>query len=245
MDNFKILSPNETGKGILIEYDAGYVNPNEEKNLGVLKESKTHLDHSKPFEFYAVLQKYNTPNRNGRIYPEKILKREADNYKKMIEKGISLSELNHPESSLIDLDRVSHIITDVWWDGPVLMGKLKLLTSPGFHERGVVSTKGDLAANYLRQGVTLGISSRGVGSLKKVGDQNEVQDDFELICFDLVSSPSTPGAYLFLNKEDKNKFEENLEEENEMRNSRVIDNSNGSLDKTRNLMSKLNSFLEK
>ena len=245
MNNFKILSPNETGKGILIEYDAGYVNPNEEKNLGVLKESKTHLDHSKPFEFYAVLQKYNTPNRNGRIYPEKILKREADNYKKMIEKGISLSELNHPESSLIDLDRVSHIITDVWWDGPVLMGKLKLLTSPGFHERGVVSTKGDLAANYLRQGVTLGISSRGVGSLKKVGDQNEVQDDFELICFDLVSSPSTPGAYLFLNKEDKNKFEENLEEENEMRNSRVIDNSNGSLDKTRNLMSKLNSFLEK
>jgi hypothetical protein len=245
MNNFKILSPNETGKGILIEYDAGYVNPNEEKNLGVLKESKSHLDHSKPFEFYAVLQKYNTPNRNGRIYPEKILKREADNYKKMIEKGISLSELNHPESSLIDLDRVSHIITDVWWDGPVLMGKLKLLTSPGFHERGVVSTKGDLAANYLRQGVTLGISSRGVGSLKKVGDQNEVQDDFELICFDLVSSPSTPGAYLFLNKEDKNKFEENLEEEKEMRNSRVIDNSNGSLDKTRNLMSKLNSFLEK
>lgn len=245
MNNFKILSPNETGKGILIEYDAGYVNPNEEKNLGVLKESKNFLDHSKPFEFYAVLQKYNTPNRNGRIYPEKILKREANNYKKMIEKGISLSELNHPESSLIDLDRVSHIITDVWWDGPVLMGKLKLLTSPGFHERGVVSTKGDLAANYLRQGVTLGISSRGVGSLKKVGDQNEVQDDFELICFDLVSSPSTPGAYLFLNKEDKNKFEENLEEEKEMRNSRVIDNSNGSLDKTRNLMSKLNNFLEK
>jgi len=245
MNNFKILSPNETGRGILIEYDAGYVNPNETKNSAVLQESKNMMDHSKPFEFYAVLQKYNTPNRNGRIYPEKILKREADNYKKMIEKGISLSELNHPESSLIDLDRVSHIITDVWWDGPILMGKLKLLTSPGFHERGVVSTKGDLAANYLRQGVTLGISSRGVGSLKKVGDQNEVQDDFELICFDLVSSPSTPGAYLFLNKEDKNNFEENLEEEKNVKNARTLNTTSDSFYKTKNLMNKLNSFLEK
>ena len=206
----KILAPNETGKGILIEYDAGYINPRESGNHFIM-EQKNFLDYSKPFEFYAVLQKYNTPNRNGRVYPEKILKREADNYKKMIEKGTSLSELNHPESSLIDLDRVSHIITEVWWDGPVLLGKLKLLTSPGFHERGVCSTKGDLAANYLRQGVTLGISSRGVGSLKKVGEQNEVQDDFELICFDLVSSPSTPGAYLFLNKDDRMKYEENLE----------------------------------
>jgi hypothetical protein len=70
-----------------------------------------------------------------------------------------------------------------------------------------------MAANYLRQGVTLGISSRGVGSLKKIGEQNEVQDDFELICFDLVSSPSTPGAYLFLNKEVTGNFEENIEEE--------------------------------
>jgi hypothetical protein len=160
----------------------------------------------------------------------------------MIQKGIALSELNHPESSLIDLDRASHMITEVWWEGPVLMGKLRLLTSPGFHERGIVSTKGDMAANYLRQGVTLGISSRGVGSLKKIGDQNEVQDDFELICFDLVSSPSTPGAYLFLNAEDKNKFEENLEEERKMRAEREVGPSaNKSLD----LMKKLSHYLGK
>ena len=181
-------------------------------------------------------------NRNGRVYPEDILKREAENYKKMIEKGTSLSELNHPESSLIDLDRVSHIINEIWWDGKMLMGKLKLLTSPGFHERGIVSTKGDMAANYLRQGVTLGISSRGVGSLKKVGETNEVQKDFELICFDLVSSPSTPGAYLFLNKEDKNKFEENLEEEKRMSVERNIgETGNKSLD----LMKKLSNYLDK
>ena len=237
----KILGPNDTGKGILVEYDAGYINPNSMNNHFIM-ESKSFMDHSKPFEFYAVLQKYNTPNRNGRIYPEKILKRESENYKKMIEKGSSLSELNHPESSLIDLDRVSHMITEVWWDGPVLLGKLKLLTSPGFHERAIVSTKGDMAANYLRQGVTLGISSRGVGSLKKVGEQNEVQDDFELICFDLVSSPSTPGAYLFLNKDDKSKYEENLDEEKKMTVERNVgDSGNKSLD----LMKRLSHYLEK
>jgi hypothetical protein len=236
--NLQILKPGQSGKGILIEEDAGFISPTTDKNSYIM-EQKNMLDHSKPFEFYAVLQKYNTPNRNGRVYPEKILKREADNYKKLIQKGTSLSELNHPESSLIDLDRVSHIITEVWWEGPVLMGKLKLLTSPGFHERGIVSTKGDMAANYLRQGVTLGISSRGVGSLKKVGEQNEVQEDFELICFDLVSSPSTPGAYLFLNPEDKHNFEENIEEEKTLRDTKSL----GVGDKSVDLMKKLNDYL--
>jgi hypothetical protein len=236
----RILQPSESGKGILVEYDAGYINPNDNRNESLIRESNEMLDHSKPFEFYAVLQKYNTPNRNGRTYPERILKREAENYKKMIKKGTALSELNHPESSLIDLDRVSHAITEVWWEGNVLMGKIKLLTSPGYHERGIVSTKGDLAANYLRQGVTLGISSRGVGSLKKIGEQNEVQDDFELICFDLVSSPSTPGAYLFLNKDDKHLNDENLEEEKKMSVERHVgDSGNKSLD----LMKKLNDYL--
>ena len=235
----KILGPNDTGRGILIEYDAGYISPTETHNLHLMEQMKKDmLDYSKPFEFYAVLQKYNTPNRNGRIYPERILKRESDNYKKMIQKGTALSELNHPESSLIDLDRVSHIITDIWWDGIILMGKLKLLTSPGFHERGIVSTKGDQAANLLRQGVTLGISSRGVGSLKKVGDRNEVQDDFELICFDLVSSPSTPGAYLFLDPSERKNFEENLDEEAQRK-------SQGSIDKSVDLMKKLSDYLTK
>ena len=141
--DYQINNNNIFGKKtILIEDDAGYISPKHEFNEKVIKESKNLMDHSKPFEFYAVLQKYNVPNRNGRIYPEKILKRESENYKKAIDKGTSLSELNHPESSLIDLDRVSHLITEVWWEGPVLLGKLKLLTSPGFHERGIVSTNG-------------------------------------------------------------------------------------------------------
>jgi hypothetical protein len=237
----KVLGANEIGKGILIEWDAGYVSPTEFRNDAILKESKNMTDLSKPFEFYAVLQKYDTPNRNGRIYPEKLLKREAENYKKAIAKGTSLSELNHPESSLIDLDRVSHIITDIWWDSHILMGKLKLLTSPAFHERGVVTTKGDIAANLLRQGVTLGISSRGVGSLKKVGERNEVQNDFELICFDLVSSPSTPGAYLFTDPSERGNFEENLEEEIR---EREMNNEKG-LGRSIDLMSKLSHYLDK
>ena len=239
--DYQINNNNIFGKKtILIEDDAGYISPKHEFNEKVIKESKNLMDHSKPFEFYAVLQKYNGPNRNGRIYPEKILKRESENYKKAIDKGTSPSELNHPESSLIDLDRVSHIINEIWWEGNVLMGKLKLLTSPGFHERGVCSTKGDLAANYLRQGVTLGISSRGVGSLKKVGEQNEVQDDFELICFDLVSSPSTPGAYLFNNPDDRMKYDENLEEEKKIR---IETSNNGNGTKSLDLMKKLNDYL--
>jgi len=239
MKNLRILEANELGHGILIEMDAGFVSPKDEKNIKVLQEA-ANLDYRNPFEFYAVLQKYDTPNRNGRFYPERILKREADNYKKIISKGLSTSELNHPESSLIDLDRVSHLITDIWWDKNILMGKLKLLTTPGFHERGIVSSKGDVAANLMRQGVTLGISSRGVGSLKKVGERDEVQDDFELICFDLVSSPSTPGAYLFSNADDRSKYEENLDEEKKNR-----EKSSEPMEKSIDLMKKLTHYLGK
>jgi hypothetical protein len=238
MEKLRILEANESGHGILIEMDAGYVSPREDMNAAFLREA-VKMDYKNPFEFYAVLQKYDTPNRNGRFYPERILKREAERYKKMIAKGLSTSELNHPESSLIDLDRVSHIITDVWWDKNILMGKLKLLTSPGFHERGIVSTKGDQAANLMRQGVTMGVSSRGVGSLKKVGERNEVQDDFELICFDLVSSPSTPGAYLFSDVNEREKYEENLEEE------KKVSQPEKNLDKSIDLMKKLTDFLGK
>ena len=194
----RVLEAREIGHGILVEQD-GYISPEDNKEI-ILEMKNDNFDG----EIYmnAILQKYNTPNRNGRIYPEKILRRENDRYQDIIKKGCAISELNHPESSLIDLDRASHIITETWWDGNRLVGKLKLLTSPAYIKEGIISCVGDMAANLLRQGVTLGISSRGVGSLTKNGEYNEVQDDFELICFDLVSSPSTPGSYLF--KEDEN-----------------------------------------
>lgn len=134
-------------------------------------------------------------------------------------------------SNLLDLDRISHSILETWWDNEVLMGKIKLFTSPGWRKMGIVSTKGDQAAMLIMNGATLGISSRGVGSLKKEKNVNIVQSDFELVCFDLVSNPSTPGAYVFSDLKDKEKFNEETEKVN----------VNDSL----NLMTKLNKFLSK
>jgi hypothetical protein len=226
----KILGPNETGKGILIEYDAGHVSPDDNKKI--ISEMKD-MDFSQDLILYAVLQKYDTPNKNGRIYPEVILKRENEKYQSLIKKGGALNELNHPTSSLIDLDRVSHSILETWWDGKMLMGKIKLFTSPGWKKMGIVSTKGDQAAMLLMNGATLGISSRGVGSLKSVKGQNVVQEDFELVCFDLVSSPSTPGAYVFSDPSEREQYQEQLEEKP------IVD------DKIKRLMGKLDNFLSK
>jgi len=227
----KILGANDTGvKGILIEYDAGYIS--YEDNKKIITEIKD-IDFSQDIILYAVLQKYNTPNKNGRIYPERILKRENEKYQKHIANGTALSEINHPSSSLIDLDRVSHSITETWWDGNILMGKIKLFTSPGWKKMGIVSTKGDQAAMLIMNGATLGISSRGVGSLKSEKGQNIVQEDFELVCFDLVSSPSTPGAYVFNDPKDRDRYQESISE------SPKID------DRMKKLMGNLNSFLSK
>lgn len=227
----KILGPNDYNqRGVLIEYDAGYISYDDNKTI--IKEMKD-LDFSKDLILYAVLQKYDTPNKNGRLYPEVILKREVEKYQNIIKKGGALNELNHPTSSLIDLDRVSHSILETWWDGKILMGKIKIYLTPGWQKMGIVSTKGDQAAYLLMNGATLGISSRGVGSLKQIKGQNVVQEDFELVCFDLVSSPSTPGAYIFSDLKDREQYQESIEEKD-------VD-----VDKMKNLMGKLNNFLSK
>jgi hypothetical protein len=211
MKVLEILKPNETGKrGLLIEYDAGHISPEENKQI--ISEMK-NMDFSQDLILYAVLQKYGIPNKNGRIYPESVLRRENEKYQLIIKNGGALSELNHPTSSLIDLDRVSHSILETWWEGNVLVGKIKLFTSPGWKKGGIISCKGDQAAMLLMNGATLGISSRGVGSLKNEKGQNIVQEDFELVCFDLVSSPSTPGAYVFMDLDDRTKYEEVVPEQ--------------------------------
>jgi hypothetical protein len=227
----KILGPNDYNqRGFLIEYDAGYISYNDNKTF--INEMKD-LDFTQDLILYAVLQKYDTPNKNGRIYPEVILKREVEKYQNIIKKGGALNELNHPTSSLIDLDRVSHSILETWWDGKILMGKIKIYLTPGWKKMGIVSTKGDQAAYLLMNGATLGISSRGVGSLKQVKGQNLVQEDFELVCFDLVSSPSTPGAYIFKDPSDREQYQESIDE-------KKYDTS-----KMKSLMTRLDSFLSK
>ena len=234
----KILKENEEGFGILVEGDAGSVSDgihgqiiNEESDRGT-------IDLSGPIYYYATLQKYGTENRNGRVYPENILKREVEKYREVIARNSSFHELDHPQESVISLKGGSpHRIVDMFWKDNVLIGKLEILVSEGFRKNGFISCNGDLVAMYLSYGMTLGISSRGVGSLKKVNGMNVVQDDFELICWDIVPSPSTPGSYLYKDAKDFKAYDEVLKEPNE------IAESDTNVSKEDKFMSNLNKFL--
>ncbi len=158
----------------------------------------------------CILQKCETENRNGRYYTRQVLEREAKNYQQLIDEGRALSHSSHPDHSLVEFKDASHRIIKMWWEENTLMGTVEIIGSPGYFKLGVISCPGDTIINLLRKGVKMGISSRGVGSLKDVGGKNVVQDDFELIAFDLVSSPSTPGAFLFDNNKE---MAENIQEQ--------------------------------
>tara|TARA_Y100001938_G_scaffold25176_1_gene33397 strand:- start:1064 stop:1669 length:606 start_codon:yes stop_codon:yes gene_type:complete len=132
------------------------------------------------------LQEGDRKNGNGRVYPTGVLSREIDNYKQMVKDMRALGELDHPESSIINLNNVSHLVLDVWMDGKVVMGKLKVLDTPS----------GKILRSLIEGGAQLGISSRGLGSVEQKDGKTMVQDDFQLICFDIVSDPSTPDAYM-------------------------------------------------
>ena len=133
------------------------------------------------------LQEADVKNGNGRVYPLEILKKQVDEYiKGPVSSKTSTGELDHPESSVINLNNVSHLIAKVWWEGNDVMGELLLLNTPS----------GKIAQEIVSAGIPLGISSRGMGSVKQIGESVEVQDDFELLTWDLVSVPSTPNAYM-------------------------------------------------
>lgn len=134
----------------------------------------------------GVLQKSDTLNQNGRIYPRNVLEREVRNYQKFIIENRALGELDHPDSSVVNLKNVSHIIREAYVDGDVVYGTVEILDTPS----------GKILQSLVESGVKLGISSRGVGTTKKQGDYQIVQDDFQLICWDFVSEPSTPGAFM-------------------------------------------------
>ena len=195
-DNLEIIKEGKTGHGILIEND-GYIS----LDLGNNKQIKEDIGNGgwnvpKPFIVDCILQKFDTKNANGRIYPEHVLKREVERYQKMVNEKMALGELNHPAESTIDLGRISHNIVEMHWEGKTLVGKIELNVSEGFRKYGIVSTCGDHAAQLLMMGFRIGVSSRGVGSVEQKLGQYYVGDDFELIAVDVVSSPSTPGAYI-------------------------------------------------
>lgn len=145
----------------------------------------------------CILQKCETENRNGRWYSRSILQREDENFQQLISEGRALGHARHPDHSLVEFEDSSHRVVKSWWDDNTLMGQIEILASPGYFKMGIISCPGDNILDKLRKGVKMGISSRGVGSLQETGGKNMVQDDFELICYDLVSSPSTPGAFLY------------------------------------------------
>jgi hypothetical protein len=216
-NNLKVLKRGQTGFGYLIEHDAGYISPDEPRNQPFINEIKK-LDTGKmvlaePLIVYVILQKYGVLNRNGRVYSEQLLKRQNELYQTAIKERAAIGELDHPESSIIAGDRISHNIIETWWEGNTLMGKMEILMSPGFINYGIVSTKGDEVANLLRHRIKIGVSSRGVGSLKEGRNGEQiVQDDFELICWDIVTAPSTPDAWIFKNHGEARHFAENIEE---------------------------------
>jgi len=194
----KILLKGETGFGILIESDAGYVS--SDLNPKFLNEG-FKINPQEPVLVNCVLQKWGVENKNGRIYPKEILIPQVEVYQELVRTNSAVSEADHPDSSVVSLQNIANVIRKMWWgeseDEHILYGQLEIVTSPAYMKQGIVSMIGDKICEYLKRNVRLGISSRGVGSLKEVNGKNIVQDDFELICFDLVVSPSTPGAFLF------------------------------------------------
>jgi hypothetical protein len=200
--DLKILKRGQSGTGVLIEHDAGYISPDEPRNQSFINEiNKLTTDKIvivEPLIVYVILQKYGVLNRNGRVYPKEVLEKQNQIYQSAIRERAALGELDHPESTIIAGDRVSHNIVETWWEGQTLMGKMEIIMSPGFIKYGIISCKGDDVANMLRNRLKIGVSSRGVGSLKESRNGEQiVQDDFEIICWDVVTAPSTPNAWIF------------------------------------------------
>ena len=142
----------------------------------------------------GIMQRSDAQNGNGRVYPHAILEREIENYKKIVKERRALGELDHPEDSVVNLKNASHMVTEVWWDGDDVLGKVQILNTPS----------GQVLKELVNAGVKLGISSRGLGSVSEQMGKTIVEDDFQLICFDFVSEPSTTGAFMMTEGKDIN-----------------------------------------
>ena len=134
----------------------------------------------------GILATAEVKNGNGRYYSKGLWDREMEKYNELVEQRRSMGELDHPESTVINLKNVSHLISEYWWDENNVMGKIEILPTPS----------GNILKELIKSGVTVGVSSRGMGSLEDKGGVMEVQDDFELLCWDFVSTPSNPGSYM-------------------------------------------------
>ena len=140
----------------------------------------------------GIMQMTETQNGNGRVYQHQTMVREVRNYQKLIKENRALGELDHPDDSVINLKNCSHMVTAMWMEGKNVMGKIKVLETPS----------GKILKELVNGGVTVGVSSRGMGSVTETNGRTIVEDDFQLICFDMVSEPSTPGAFMMKEAKD-------------------------------------------
>ena len=141
----------------------------------------------------GILATAEIKNGNGRYYSKDLWEREMNKYSELIKERRAMGELDHPEATVINLKNVSHIINEYWWDGDKVMGKIEILPTPS----------GQILKELVKSGVTVGVSSRGMGSLEDRGGVMEVQDDFELLCWDFVSTPSNPDSFMHTLREGK------------------------------------------
>jgi len=148
--------------------------------------NESRLKHNGKIMLSGIIQRANTLNQNGRVYPLSILQREIMNYQKLIQENRAMGECDHPDTSVVELKNVSHVVREAKMQGDNVYGTIEILDTPS----------GKIIQSLIESGVTLGISSRGVGSTQKSGNTQVVQEDFQLICFDMVSEPSTPGAFM-------------------------------------------------
>lgn len=212
IDQLTEVKKGHTGTGLLIERD-GHINSDTDLIKQIHEDINNNHKFVIPEHFVvsAVFQKYGIKNANGRIYPESILKREVDKYQDKIVTRCALGSLDHPSSSSISGHDISHNILSLEWKGHTLIGEMELQLSPGYIRYGVCSTSGDLVANMLLSGYLIGVSSRGVGSVEQKFGEYVVCDDFEIVCWDCVCEPSTPGAFIKTTRDELSQYVENDE----------------------------------
>lgn len=234
-NNIVEITKGKTGTGLLIEND-GFISLDLPGNKHICESYGINDDGNRNLPskliFNAVFQKYNTPNANGRIYPEDILKREVNKYQQAIKEKRAYGELNHPNESSIDLGRIALNIIELHWEGKTLVGKVEIPITEGYRKLGIVSTCADTLAHWILSGLKVGVSSRGLGSVEQKNGILYVGNDFELVCWDAVTQPSTPNAWICTDEREIELYKES------------INNEKTIINETKDKFSKFNDWLK-
>lgn len=223
----------QAGTGLLLERDAGHIMG----NVDVINQIKEDIEHHKEFVIpdkftvSAVFQKYGIKNANGRVYPEAILKPAVEKYiQERVMTRSAIGALDHPSETTLSGHDVTHNITNLEWRGHTLIGEMDLHLSPAYRKYGAIFTSGDAVANLIIDGILVGVSSRGVGTVTQRLGVLEVEDDFDLICWDVVMENSTPGAKIAMSREELLPYMES--DENKIQKPRI----NEKLERIKNIL---------